>query len=355
MSINTNDTDAGNNNFVYSGSITIDLSGFDTSLVKNMSNMFKGCKALTELDLSNFNTESITKTTDTNDTNDTTTTDTNETTDTTGTTETTNKTGMNGMFSDCTNLRMITFGDKFVINDDVDIEDMFSGCDTLYEILLPIDNNNTASKLITELETEIETETGTKKISWTYYPTSGFILKDDPYFKKEKIALSNRYYILNNQDISLATEAIIEINKIINEGTVVSCDGAFGQYASLKTIVNLNLLSTVYVENMNSMFRGCSSLEILDISNFSNKNTNLFENMFWGCSSLTTIYFGEHFILTDISQCSNMFNECTSLVKVYTKVTSTKDKLLTVLDGWQYNATDGYLYNPSKVTQSIEP
>ena len=38
----------------------IDLGSFDTSSVTNMSNMFYGCNSLTNLDLSNFNTSSVT-------------------------------------------------------------------------------------------------------------------------------------------------------------------------------------------------------------------------------------------------------------------------------------------------------
>ena len=37
----------------------LDLSGFDTSSVKNMDNMFFKCKSLTELDLSSFDTSSV--------------------------------------------------------------------------------------------------------------------------------------------------------------------------------------------------------------------------------------------------------------------------------------------------------
>ena len=39
---------------------TLDLNGFDTSRVKNMSAMFSGCRALTELDLSGFDTKNVT-------------------------------------------------------------------------------------------------------------------------------------------------------------------------------------------------------------------------------------------------------------------------------------------------------
>lgn len=38
----------------------LDISNFDTSKVTNMSGMFNGCGSLTNLDLSNFNTSNVT-------------------------------------------------------------------------------------------------------------------------------------------------------------------------------------------------------------------------------------------------------------------------------------------------------
>ena len=52
----------------------LDLSNFDTQNVINMNEMFSNCSSLTNLDLSNFNTQ--------------------------------NATNMNGMFCDCSSLKM---------------------------------------------------------------------------------------------------------------------------------------------------------------------------------------------------------------------------------------------------------
>jgi surface protein len=60
-SFNTSNVTDMNGMFQYCESLTtLDLSNFDTSKVTNMSGMFYACKSLTTLDLSNFNTSKVT-------------------------------------------------------------------------------------------------------------------------------------------------------------------------------------------------------------------------------------------------------------------------------------------------------
>ena len=78
---------------------TLDLSGFDTSNVTNMSYMFNGCSSLTTLDLSGFDTRNVTN--------------------------------MTYMLYDCSNLTTIYASDNFVTNQVEDSTRMFSGCSKL--------------------------------------------------------------------------------------------------------------------------------------------------------------------------------------------------------------------------------
>ena len=41
------------------------------------------------------------------------------------------------------------------------------------------------------------------------------------------------------------------------------------------------------------MFFGCSSLKELDLSGFDTSSVESVEYMFWGCSSLETVYWGD--------------------------------------------------------------
>lgn len=75
---------------------------FDTSAVNNMSGLFEGCEALSELDLSSLDTHDVTN--------------------------------MSGMFKDCKSLQTITFGDTFNTTKVTDIHGMFQGCGSLQSL-----------------------------------------------------------------------------------------------------------------------------------------------------------------------------------------------------------------------------
>ena len=64
---------------------------------------------------------------------------------------------------------------------------------------------------------------------------------------------------------------------------------------------------------MNSMFRGCSALTSLDLSNFNTKKVRYMNSMFQACSALTTIYVSDEFVTTKVSIGSDMFSGCTNL------------------------------------------
>ena len=74
---------------------------YNSPNVTNMSGMFSGCKNLTELDLSKFNTSKVEY--------------------------------IGNMFSDCTSLKNITFVNNFIISNVKNTNGMFSGCTNLTE------------------------------------------------------------------------------------------------------------------------------------------------------------------------------------------------------------------------------
>ena len=86
---------------------SIDLSGFNTGKVRNMRFMFDGCESLTSLDISNFNTGNVTD--------------------------------MSGMFCDCPDLTSLRLG-KFDITGVTETEDMFKYINPNVEIYLSADS-----------------------------------------------------------------------------------------------------------------------------------------------------------------------------------------------------------------------
>ena len=89
---------------------SLDLSGFNTSSVTSMNGMFFGCSSLTSLDLSGFNTSSVTD--------------------------------MIGMFSDCTNLTFLDLS-GFNTSSVTNMPRMFNGCRSLTS--LDLSGFNTSS------------------------------------------------------------------------------------------------------------------------------------------------------------------------------------------------------------------
>ena len=85
--------------FAYCSSLTsLDVSKFDTSSVTNMNGMFDSCKRLTSLDLSSFDTSKVTT--------------------------------MNWIFNKCSKLTKIMVSNKWVINSGASTDRMFDNCGT---------------------------------------------------------------------------------------------------------------------------------------------------------------------------------------------------------------------------------
>ena len=63
----------------------------------------------------------------------------------------------------------------------------------------------------------------------------------------------------------------------------------FGACTKLSEIKNLNYLDTSSVQNMGSMFSGCSGLKSLDLSKFDTGKVKSMGGMFSGCKKLTTV------------------------------------------------------------------
>ena len=65
-----------------------------------------------------------------------------------------------------------------------------------------------------------------------------------------------------------------------------SCDSMFRECSDI-TEIDLSNFNTSNVENMQLMFYGCSSLTSLNLTNFNTSKVTLMDAMFYNCSSLT--------------------------------------------------------------------
>ena len=86
----------------------------------------------------------------------------------------------------------------------------------------------------------------------------------------------------------------------------------FLSMSKLQYIVGLNYLNTSNVTNMNNMFSGCSSLTSLDLSGFNTGNVTSMQGMFDYCESLTSLDLSG-FNTGNVIDMQVMFNNCKSL------------------------------------------
>ena len=209
---------------------SLDLSNFDTSSVTNMSHMFDGSQQLTSLNLTGFDASKVTT--------------------------------MDYMFNDCIRLEKI------------DLSDFKTSCLTSTQFMF---NNCTAA-------TEI-------KFS-------------------EDFDTSN---VINMYGMFCSCTSLTSLDlSSFDTSNVETMDSMFYGCTSL-TSLNLSSFDTSIVESMNGIFEGCESLTTLDLTNIDFTKVSDVTSMFKDCTSLETIYVASGIDLSGVSGTDYMFEDCTSL------------------------------------------
>ena len=215
-----------------SGLKSLDVTGFDTSKVTNMKCMFNLCSELTSLDVSNFNTSAVTN--------------------------------MNAMFSSCSKLPSLDLH-SFDTSAVEDMEAMFVSCSSLTS--LDVSSFNTSA--VTNM--------------------------------REMFYLCSE---LTSLDLSaFDTSAVTDMTYMFN---------ACGKLAG----INLSSFDTRKVTVMSGMFQTCPALTSLDLSSFDTSAVTDMGFMFSECSALEKIYATNQFVTTNVESdfASNLcFAYCTSL------------------------------------------
>ena len=214
----------------------IDLSGFDTSNVENMRNMFDNCIKVKNLDMTSFDTSSVTNMSymfyecgnlvnlDMS------------------SFVTSNVTNMSYMFSNCSKLTDVDMG-KFDTSYVTDIGGMFSDCINLKS--LDLSNLNTSR---------------VTNMSWMFSDCRNLSSVDLSSLDTSSVTNMNSmfYNCCNLTSIDLSS---FDTSNVTNMSWMFTEDG---------NLINLDLSSfdTSNVVYMNLMFNNCNSLESLDLSSF---------------------------------------------------------------------------------------
>ena len=266
------------------------ISNIDWWSVKDFYAMFKGCSALTELDLHKPYIDAPYKFEDTR-----------------------------SMFEGCTNLK--TIYSTYTWDSDKS-DDMFTGCTSL------VGGMGTS---VTSPYTDISwarpdygaAQQGyfTKDFIYTYFAGNTLIYYYDDKITSRGVA-KFELYLPYEKRFSTYNESI---EKVIFDNSMASApltsleNLLYGgddnlKLVNLKRIVDLYKLNTANVTSMQKMFYGCSSLTELDLRGLKVDNLDNTVSMFEGCAELRTIYCNDDWSKNSSIGSYKMFLDCKKLV-----------------------------------------
>ena len=327
------------------GLTSLDLSNFNTSNVSNMQSMFNGCSGLTSLDLSNFNTSNVTSMslmfqncgglTSLNVSNFNTSNVTNMnqmfnncislTSLDLSNFNTSNVTGMSWMFHNCENLMSLTLTSDISHIPTNQLKYAFSGvsssltiyhasvCDNAWYIGQRTSPTLKNATFVPALNLNIETITSTisptstttsYKLIDNFYGTLGQIVTMK--INGSAITPTSKYTFSEIGDYTIEYS-------FLKEDSIV-CQNMFSGCSSL-TSIDFGNFDTSKVTNMSDMFTNCSGLKTLNISNFNTSNVTKMEDMFANCSGLTSLDLS-NFNTSNVTKMSGMFYNCRGLTSL---------------------------------------
>lgn len=234
---------------------SIDLSGFNTSQVKSMFNMFLGMSSLTSLNLSNFDTSNVTD--------------------------------MNSMFSGMSNLVTLDLS-NFNTSNVIDMRSMFSGMSNLTS--LNLSNFNTSK--VTNMRNMFRNMSNLTTSNLSNFDTSNVTDMNSMFSGMKNLTTLN----LSN----------------FNTSNVTNMNSMFSGMSNLVTL-DLSNFDTSNVTDMGFMFYGMNNLVTLDISNFNTSKvvdiTHMFSTGIAAPSNerLERIYVNQDFDVSKLTSAQNAF------------------------------------------------
>ena len=274
-----------------------DLSGLDTSDVKDMSWMFYYCKALTSIDLSNFDTSNVTD--------------------------------MSGMFYQCVSLPAIDVS-SFDTSGVTNMKEMFFWCQALTSLDLgSFDTSN-----VTDMSGMFDDCEALINLNVSSFDTSS-VTTMQCMFKYCEV---------------LPT---IDVSSFDTSNVTDMCE-MFDDCKAL-TEIDVSGFDTSNVNDMSSMFDDCEALTSIDVSSFDTSNVTEMNGMFDGCRTLTSIDVSS-FDTSNVTDMSSMFFECEALtsIDVSSFDTSNVTEMYGMFDGCRtLKSIDVSSFDTSNVTETV--
>ena len=285
--------------------ISIDLSHFNSSLVKNEKNMLQKCSSLQYLDMSNFDLSNIDNSDD-----------------------------INNMIS----------GSEVIIY--INLSNMKNYDNFKKQIL---DNSNLDTKddlVVCQSQLIIENENASYICPFPKYNSTNYIIiyyGDNAIYENGFVFNNNEFNIYRNDVefinyenntyynytyLDIKPNSKVEINL---KPSIKSLEHFFDSNYDLnmKNVISIDFtyLDTSLIRDVNSLFKDCISLETITFSNFNTSLVNNMSEMFYGCSNLIEIDLSI-FNISSVVDMHNMFDKCRNL-ELIDLYNITMDKIIT--------------------------
>ena len=154
---------------------------------------------------------------------------------------------------------------------------------------------------------------------------SGLVMGADPISGVKKIIatencvlpqdcsyLFNDLYTIDRMVYGSSKLTSIDLSKA-DASKVERSDSMFSGFPNLYSVI-LPDFSSGSLKNISNMFNGCTSLTSLDLSKMNTSNVTNCASMFSGCNKLKTITVSSLWDMNKVSNSSDMFNGCATLV-----------------------------------------
>ena len=295
-SINVNHFDTSNvtdmsGMFAYcSGLTSLDLSSFDTSNVTDMSYMFASCFGLTSLDVSNFNTSNVTN--------------------------------MNSMFIGCSGLTSLNLSSFDTVNVN-DMTNMFSGCGGLTTFKYFKKTKPQAQDL---MSLGLSALTSVDFSGWDASNVTNMRYLCHKCSKLTSVTFSDTFDTSNVTNMSYMFSGCTRLASLDLSSFDISHLYTGGDDTMFKSCYNLKSFKYFkktksdaprlgYLPQKSNML-GLSALTSVDFSSWDTSNVTSMNGLCSGCTSLTSVTFGENFDTSNVTNMGGMFSECSRLTSI---------------------------------------
>ncbi len=263
----------------------IEMDGFDTSKVYDMSFMFEGCKSLESLDVSGFDTSNVTD--------------------------------MSFMFRGCSSLQELDVS-NFDTSNVKNMKCMFSGCSSVSE--LDVSDFNTSK--VTDMSSMFHYCLALESLDVSGFDTANVTDMSSMFAECESLSsldLSS-FKPANVTDMHRMFAECTNLESL-NLSTFVTpnlrnTSYMFSECPNLKSL-NLSAFVTSNVYDMSSMFFDCTNLVDLDVSSFDTAKVKYIDRMFYKCKSITSLDLS-NFDFTKVTNKTDALSSCSSLVMIKT-------------------------------------